>query len=188
MLLFAYPACGEGYDMKTKLNIGCGNKPLKGYLNTDKVDFEGMDLKFDANILPYPFSDESFQEVRLWNVFEHLSQDTTLLLKEIHRILKKNGKLIINVPHYTCPSTYFSQHYKVFSSKSFLGYVKGSNYENRFEFAFKKIEMHIGFTRGVSSMYNVIIEKIANKNICNYYESTPLSLFPAKNITFTLIK
>jgi len=173
--------------MPKKLNLGCGKNILKGYINVDITKSDGVDIVLDANKVPYPFKHKYFDEILSVNCIEHLSIDTDLLMKELHRILKPGGKLLIRVPHYTNPSSYFTQHKKVFSSKSFDGYIKNFCYDFHYNFSFSKLEKKIDFVRGLTSIYNVFIEWLANRNIL-LYESTPLSLFPAKGIWFTLIK
>jgi ubiquinone/menaquinone biosynthesis C-methylase UbiE len=45
-----------------------------------------------------PFSDNSFDLVALFHVIEHIKNDNTAL-KEIHRVLRKNGTTIIVIPN-----------------------------------------------------------------------------------------
>ena len=47
----------------------------------------------------YENYNEKFDIISLWLVLEHLF-DPALLFEQIHKLLKKNGKLIINIPNY----------------------------------------------------------------------------------------
>lgn len=54
---------------------------------------------FIADIAETTFHDEMFHEVRLHHVLEHMSRDRGMMaLREIHRILKPEGALDIEVP------------------------------------------------------------------------------------------
>lgn len=92
----------------TVLDIGCADKKPKRYL-PESVYYCGLDyystatnwymtrpdLFADATHLP--LKDESFENVLLLDVLEHLP-DPSATVTEIYRVLKPAGKLIILVP------------------------------------------------------------------------------------------
>lgn len=88
-------------NMLTKLNIGCGNEILKDYVNLDIVQLPGVDIVHDLNKFPWPFEDNRFEEIRMINVLEHLS-DTVKTMEEIWRIAKHGCRVIIRVPYWNC--------------------------------------------------------------------------------------
>ena len=169
-----------------KLNLGCGTDIKDGYINIDIIDYEGV-TKVDLNKLPYPFPNNYFNEILAISSIEHLTIDLDILMKELHRIMKKNGKLIISVPHYTNPSAYLTQHKTKFGSRTFIGYINSYPQNRWFDFNFSKIDVKIKFVRGVH-FYNHFIEYLANKGISKYYESTFLSAFPAKRLEIKIEK
>lgn len=79
------------------LDLGCGNGKL-GDIGVDIVDAAGADIIHDLNEYPYPFQSESFETILMHHSLEHL-KDIHSTLKECRRILKKDGKLIVVVPH-----------------------------------------------------------------------------------------
>jgi predicted SAM-dependent methyltransferase len=82
----------------TKLNIGCGNRFSKGWLN---IDFHSSDPHVTrVNILrKLPYPEGSFDSVYSSHVLEHFSRETAgRLLREMHRILKPNGIVRVVVP------------------------------------------------------------------------------------------
>ena len=85
-----------------KVNLGCGNKLLKGYINLDKFEYYNCDITHDLEKFPYPFESNSVKEVLLSHVLEHIGQqpDTFInIMKELYRICKNQSLIIINVPH-----------------------------------------------------------------------------------------
>ena len=83
-----------------KLNLGCGQFPKQGYVNLDVYPDAKADVFHDLAEFPYPFKDNSFSLIEADHVLEHL-EDSVKIMKELHRILKPKGKLIVRVPHFT---------------------------------------------------------------------------------------
>ncbi len=90
------------------LDFGCGSKPYRELcVNVTKyvgVDIENaghshareqVDFFYDGNTLP--FDDETFDACLASDVLEHLF-DPDLSLREIARVLKEGGRLILNTP------------------------------------------------------------------------------------------
>lgn len=85
----------KGFD---KLEIGSGNKPKEGFLHFDTRKLDSVDVVGDAKKLP--FKNEEFVEVYSRFFLEHLlREDAKIALKEMNRVLKKGGKLVIIVPN-----------------------------------------------------------------------------------------
>lgn len=80
-----------------KLNIGCGKDIKKGYVNLDSIKLPGVDVVQDLNKYPWPFKEDTFEEIKCDNVLEHL--DSIIQpMEEIWRISKNKGMVIIDVP------------------------------------------------------------------------------------------
>lgn len=82
-----------------KLNFGCGKDVRKGYVNVDMQKGKGIDRSFDFLKMPYPLEDDTFDQVVIDNVLEHLNNPQKIM-KEIWRICKKNAIVEIIVPYY----------------------------------------------------------------------------------------
>lgn len=83
-----------------KLNLGCGSQHVPGYVNVDKSG--NPDVLHDLEIFPWPWEDNSVEEVLLYNVLEHLGETTEIylgILKELYRICTTDAKIHIHVPH-----------------------------------------------------------------------------------------
>lgn len=83
-----------------KLNLGCGEDKKPGYVNLDFHDHVSPDVVHDLNVFPYPFEDNSFDEIICYHILEHLDKPFWVM-RELHRILKPGGKLFIKVPHFS---------------------------------------------------------------------------------------
>ena len=83
-----------------KINLGSAGYKKKGYINVDWQSIVKPDVTHDLNVFPYPFVDSSVDLVEASHVLEHLNRPFDVM-KEIHRILKPGGKLIIKVPHFS---------------------------------------------------------------------------------------
>ena len=85
-----------------KLNLGSGSKILKGYVNVDKFQYYNPDVVHDLEKFPYPFEDNSVDEILLSHVLEHIGQNPEIfnnIIKEFYRICKNNSVIDIRVPH-----------------------------------------------------------------------------------------
>ncbi len=83
-----------------RLHIGCGAKPLPGWINIDCVaQTPEVITDIDPAALPYPES--SIDAVLAEHVFEHLSfADEALVWHEMARVLRPGGTLIVEVPDF----------------------------------------------------------------------------------------
>ena len=84
-----------------KLNLGCGENKLPGYINVDK--YGEPDIKHDLELFPWPWSDNSVSEIKLIHVLEHLGKETEVyfsIIKEIYRICRHGSQILIVVPHF----------------------------------------------------------------------------------------
>lgn len=82
---------------KTNLNIGCGNTRIPGYQGVDIIPGPCTDIVATADSLP--FKDNSVDEVLAEHLIEHLTfHQFNKAITEWHRVLKPEGKLIIECP------------------------------------------------------------------------------------------
>ena len=87
--------------MGIKLNLGCGERREEGYVNVDK--FGEPDVKHDLEQFPWPWEDNSVEEVMMIHVLEHLGQLTEVylgIIKELYRVCEPDATIRIAVPHY----------------------------------------------------------------------------------------
>lgn len=86
-----------------KLNLGCGHNKLLSYCNVDQVPEYDPDVLMDLEKFPWPWEDNSVEEIVLCHVLEHLGETRDIYLgiwREMYRILKPSGEIHITVPHW----------------------------------------------------------------------------------------
>lgn len=85
-------------NKKTILNFGCGDTRIENAINIDHIKLPTVDMVFDFETFPYPFENNSVDEIHMYFVLEHLENHLGVM-KELYRILKPGGMLYIRVPH-----------------------------------------------------------------------------------------
>jgi SAM-dependent methyltransferase len=119
-----------------KVNLGCGDKILDGYVNMDKYRKDESVIFVDLEEAKLPFDDDSVEEVWADNVFEHV-QNFIPLMNEINRVLRSGGKLVAQVPFvphvqaFQDPThvRFFTEStFDYFIQREFLHDVVGKNY------------------------------------------------------------
>lgn len=84
-----------------KINLGCGSEPTKLWINVDQSKLDGVDVVQDLSEFPWPFEDNSADEIKAIDVLEHIDTDQTIkFIEECHRILQPDGKLFLTMPHW----------------------------------------------------------------------------------------
>lgn len=87
---------------KIKLHLGCGNKKISGFVNVDKFPTDACDLTVDLEDLPWPWEDNSVDEIKMVHVLEHIGQSSETylgIIKELHRVCANDAVIEIHVPH-----------------------------------------------------------------------------------------
>lgn len=85
-----------------RLNLGCGDCKLDGWVNVDKYTHFEPDVVHDLEEFPWPFEDDAAEELLLNHVLEHLGQETDVFLgimKELYRVCRTGATVRIHVPH-----------------------------------------------------------------------------------------
>jgi ubiquinone/menaquinone biosynthesis C-methylase UbiE len=81
-----------------RLNLGCGENRVSGFVGVDLYPCDGMDVQHDLN-MPLPFPDDCAREVRAHHIIEHV-KDPYAFLKEVHRVSKNDALVSIVTPHF----------------------------------------------------------------------------------------
>jgi SAM-dependent methyltransferase len=85
-----------------KLNLGCGQNRLDGFLNTDREPAVEPDVVMDLEDFPWPFDTDSVDEVVANHVLEHVGATPELfigVMQELYRVCRGGAVVRIAVPH-----------------------------------------------------------------------------------------
>lgn len=162
-----------------KLNLGCGNKYLKGYINIDINKSVKADKYLDLNKFPYPLKDNFADGIVMDNVLEHLD-DIVLVMREIHRILKPKGIVQIFLPYAKSDGAFQDPTHKhFFTEKSMDYFTQDYEYGYYVNFKFKIIEKKLysmNKTRLSKLRYLIPGKRILNYLLFNIYDTVYFKL------------
>ena len=129
--------CGYGFFLDVAKKLGCqvsGSELNKSCLSLLKKKKINLIKNFEENY-------GKFDIISMWLVLEHIA-DPSVLLKHIHSLLKKNGRLIINVPNSksltakilkeNCTMFSGEQHINFFSVDNLRIFLKKNNFKTLF--------------------------------------------------------
>jgi len=177
------------FNNKRILDIGCGRNKLKGSIGLDQNAYEGVDIV--ANLEgPLPVRDADFDLVFANQVLEHV-RDLTLLLMEIHRILKPGGQLLAHVPYFRSSWAHIDPtHVRSFTLDTLDYYVRDTWLHNVYRFSdnnFSKIEKFLD-TEYPSSFGRRLFTTLALRNPMRFENSALSFVYPFEQLTFLLTK
>ena len=148
-----------------KLNLGCGPDYREGYVNCDMSNAVKRDLAIDLDSFQYPFKDNSVDEIFCSHVLEHLHSPEKAWT-EFGRILKKGGRVIVIVPHFS-RNWLSGTHKRAFSLPALDAFAVEGYCPHG---VFKKIRQELHYVRHVSyndkSIFIIapVIDWLANKH------------------------
>lgn len=85
-----------------KLNLGCGQNRIEGYVNADREPAVEPDVVMDMEDFPWPFDSDSVDEVVANHVLEHVGATVNVfigVMQELYRICRAGATIHIVVPH-----------------------------------------------------------------------------------------
>jgi len=114
-----------------KLNIGCGKDLKKDYVNIDIVDYGG-NVIHDLNSYPFPFEENSFDEIYASHILEHLD-NFHKAITELYRISKPGAIIIVYAPFFLNTKYFGEPDHKIpFSIRTFDNYEYIENRKLKF--------------------------------------------------------
>ena len=170
-----------------KLNFASGRDIKQGYVNMDIV--KGSDVVHDFNKFPYPFKDNTFDEIYANHALEHVD-DLLKVMAEFARILKPGGQVKVLVPYFASPNAYRDPTHKIWFTSATFSYAAADHFYSRvgnagYVVLKKKLIFfsNAGFMR--SKWYSWPFDFLLN-GILPIYERFFCYMLPASEIHFLL--
>jgi len=148
---------------KIKLDLACGGSEKNGedYIGVDISDELETDITLDLNQYPWPFENDSIDEIFCRNYIEHIPHDLNngnkldgliQFMNELYRILKPSGKAVIIAPYCTSIRAYGDPtHLRFISDWTFYYYNKSWRELNKLG--------HMGITTNFDIIYSYNISE-----------------------------
>jgi SAM-dependent methyltransferase len=133
--------------MKTELLIGCGNNRKKKMHPEGFPEWENLitldisedcrpDVVHDLEKFPYPFEDNTFDEIHAYEVLEHTGTQGDWKFffdqfEELHRILKPGGRIFGTVPLWSSIWAWGDPSHKRVLSRASLTFLSQAEYDKQ---------------------------------------------------------
>ncbi len=170
--------------MATKLNLGCGKKPKKGYVNIDKFRLPGVNKVLNLEKNRLPFADSSVDEICASHIIEHID-NFFHVMEECWRVLKPGCRMIIEAPYFrTSWSRVCPDHKREFGVWTWYAFDPGNpeNYMTKARFRTKKIRLYwFGKKRVFFYPFELLINRMPK-----IYEELFSHLLPAEQMSVVL--
>lgn len=169
------------------LDLGCGTSKRPGAVGVDIGPFPGVDVVHDLNRYPYPFDEDSADDISLDNVLEHLV-DVVATMEELHRLGRDGCRVRIDVPYFRSRwAAGDPTHLHAFTPESFAYFDPAHPFSSRYgyssaRFAVESVVYNERFPRRGPK---AIVAKYANRNV-DRYESYLAPIIPLDELTFVL--
>jgi predicted SAM-dependent methyltransferase len=173
------------------LDIGCGKNKTPAAIGLDRIGLPGVDVVHDLNSFPYPFEDNSFDEIYATHVIEHLDS-IVKAMEEIYRLAKPRAKVVIVTPHYSDYQSWndptHKWHLSTYSFRYFREDYESSYYSNA---RFETEKIHLDMARlwralGFEHLINFSLQHKSLRFMTRFWEGYLSLVVRAGAMTFVL--
>lgn len=180
------------------LDIGCGKQKKTGAIGIDRVDLPQVDIVADIEDGLEFIPNNSIDKIYCFSCLEHIS-NFEKLMGEIIRVLKKDGKVVVEVPHFSNPYYYSDPtHKRFFGLYSFYYFVESKHQISRkvpdyyFPFKIRILSQKIIFDSPflLGKIFKRLLQIIFNLSslIQEFYEENLCYMLPCRAVEVTFTK
>ena len=119
---------------KLKLDLGCGDSKMPGYLGVDKYKTPSVDIRADLFVFPWPWKDGSVAQVHASHFFEHVpGKMRGEFMAELYRVLEVGGTATFVTPYWSSmrATQDYTHEWPPISESSYLYFNKGWREQNK---------------------------------------------------------
>lgn len=182
------------------LELGCGSyKRNKDAVGIDVIDHECVDIVGDVYDVLRKIPGNSVSAVYSYHFFEHV-EDIAAIMKELARIIKEDGLLVIVTPHFSNPYYYSDYTHKnkfglysfSYLSNDSIFLRKVPDYNKLLKFKLNKVRLVFKSPRpfyfrwGLKKFFQVIFN--LNRYMMEFYEENLCYIFPCYEIRYEMTK
>jgi SAM-dependent methyltransferase len=89
-----------------RLDLGCGKaRAVPGAVTVDISPDANPDIVHDLDVVPWPLPSDTFDEVHMVHVVEHLD-NIVKAMEEVHRVARNGARVRIVTPHYSSTNSF----------------------------------------------------------------------------------
>ena len=182
---------------KLIIELGCGQKKKDDRITVDIVDLPHVDIVADIEDGLLFLPDDSVDEIHCRSVLEHINNFENLL-REMLRVLKKDGMAHIFVPHFSNPYYYSDYtHKRHFGLYSFYYFVEPKDQlqrkvpcfytDIRIDIISQKLIFRspFWFSKQIKKIVSCFVN--SHKSIMEFYELHLCYLFPCNGIELVIM-
>jgi SAM-dependent methyltransferase len=130
------------------LDVGCGSKKFPGAVGLDISPDTDADIVHDLDAYPYPIEPDSFDQILMQDVIEHIAEPYKLMA-ELHRIARPGARIHLRTPHFSSVLAYgdptHKQYFSTIAIRS-LGEPGFAHYSNvRFDVVHVTLDLWLPF-------------------------------------------
>ena len=159
------------------LDVGCGSAKYPGATGIDVSPDTSADIVADLDETPWPVEDDSFDQILLQDVIEHLENPLDALA-ELHRIGRPGARIHIRTPHFSSVLAYSDVTHRhalsVLAIKSFAEPL----FAHYTDVRFRLVHVTLDFW---DPLRWIFVDRLANR-FQGPYEALFAFRFPAMNI------
>lgn len=159
------------------LDVGCGSKKHPGATGIDLSADTDADVVHDLDATPWPLDGDSFDQILLQDVIEHL-RDPYAVFAELHRVGRAGARVHLRTPHFSSVLAYSDPtHVHFFAAEAIAGLAE-PGFAHYSAVRFRVVRL----TLDLWTPFRLLgIDRLANRHT-GLYEKYLAFRFPAMNI------
>ena len=174
-----------------KVDFGCGASKKPGFIGVDILALPGVDIVHDFTQFPFPFEDNSLDEIWMDNVLEHLPNPMRVV-EELWRMSKNGTKITIAVPYFRSHYAFIDPTHVNFFGVNWFNYFDPRHiFQTKMQYSHARLNVdkfvfdrEWNENKSHSFLHGLLI-KFGNKKP-NFYEAKLSHLIPLNSLTFYL--